>query len=126
MPEKATNTSEYEMVALYRPELEANLDAPLEKVAKIITKNGGKIVAEDNWGRRELTYKIAGETHAIYRVYTLELSADAPAKISAVLNITDEVIRYLLTKVDQKVKTALADEKSRGRERNADSKADEE
>lgn len=125
MPDKTTNTSEYELVALYRPELEANLDAPLEKVAKIITKNGGKIVSEDNWGRRELTYKIAGETHAIYRVYTLDLPAEAPAKISTVLNITDEVIRYLLTKVDQKVKAALIDEKSRGKDRSIDTKSDE-
>ena len=108
-----TNTSEYELVALYRPELESKIEAPLKKVADIITTNGGKIVSEDDWGRRELAYSIAGETHALYRVYTLELPAEAPANIGAVLNITDEVIRYLLTKVDAKVKEALAEEKSR-------------
>ena len=104
---------EYELVALFRPELEAKMDAPLKKVADIIAKNGGKITAEDDWGRRELAYKIAGETHAIYRVYTLELPSEAVAGISAVLNITDEVIRYLLTKVDPKVQAALAEDKAR-------------
>ncbi len=108
-----TTTTAYELVALYRPGLEAKIDAPRKKVADIITTNGGKIVSEDDWGRRELAYPIAGETHALYRVYTLELPAAAPASISGVLNITDEVIRYLLTKVDVKAEAALAEEKSR-------------
>ncbi len=108
-----TNISEYELVVLYRPELEANIEAPLKKVADIITTNGGKIVNEDNWGRRELAYSIAGETHAVYRAYTLELPSAAPAAISSVLNITDEVIRYLLSKVDAKAQAVLAEEKTR-------------
>ena len=108
-----TNTSEYELVVLYRPELESKIEAPLKKVANIITTNGGKIVSEDDWGRRELAYSIAGETHAVYRVYTLELPAEAPAAISSVLNITDEVVRYLLSKVDAKAQAVLAEEKTR-------------
>lgn len=108
-----TNTSEYELVVLYRPELESKIEAPLKKVANIITTNGGKIVSEDDWGRRELAYSIAGETHAVYRVYTLELPSEAPAAISSILNITDEVVRYLLSKVDAKAQAVLAEEKTR-------------
>ena len=115
MPETAVKTSQYELVALYKPELEAKIEAPLAKVAKIITDNGGKITAEQDWGRKELAYKIAGETHAVYRIYTVELPAEAPAKISNILNITDEVLRYLLTKVDSKAEATLAEEKSRRR-----------
>ena len=111
---KDINLSEYELVVLFRPELEAKMDAPLKNVAKIIADAGGKITAEDDWGRKELAYKIAGETHAVYRVYTLDLPSTAPNKISETLNITSEVIRYLLTKVDPKMKAALAEEKSRG------------
>jgi small subunit ribosomal protein S6 len=101
------------LVVLYRPELESKIEAPLKKVANIITTNGGKIVSEDDWGRRELAYSIAGETHAVYRVYTLELPSEAPAAISSVLNITDEVVRYLLSKVDAKAQAVLAEEKTR-------------
>jgi small subunit ribosomal protein S6 len=113
------------MVALFRPELEAKMDVALKTVAKIIADNGGKITAEDDWGRKELAYKIAGEGHAIYRVYTLELPPEAPNKISSVLNITDEVIRHLLTKVDPKIKAALAEEKSR-RDSDNDAETEEE
>ena len=119
MPEKNIK-SEYELVVLYRPELEADLKPALDKVAKVITDNGGEITAEDDWGRKELAYKIGGETHAVYRVYTLQLPAEAPNKISSVLNITDEVLRFLLTKVDPKVKAALAEEKERAAKRSAE------
>ena len=106
-----TAKSRYEMVVLFRPELEAKMDQPLKTVADLIKANGGEIASEDDWGRKELAYKIAGETHAIYRVYQLDLPATAPAKIESVLNITDSVIRHLLTKVDPKVEAALAEEK---------------
>lgn len=112
MPENI-NVSEYELVVLFRPELEAKIEASLKTVAKIIADAGGKITAEEDWGRRELAYKIANETHALYRIYTLDLPATAPNKVSETLNITDGVIRYLLTKVDLKAKAALAEEKSR-------------
>jgi small subunit ribosomal protein S6 len=39
----------------------------------------------------------------------VELPADAPLKISNTLNITDEVLRYLLVKVDEKGRAALAE-----------------
>ncbi|MCL2037873.1 30S ribosomal protein S6 [Candidatus Saccharibacteria bacterium] len=119
MPENNIK-SEYELVVLFQPALEANLKPALDKVAKVIKDNGGEIVAEDDWGRKELAYKIAGETHAIYRVYTLQLPAEAPGKISDVFNITGEVIRYLLTKVDPRVKEALAEEKARAEKRAAE------
>jgi small subunit ribosomal protein S6 len=110
---KDVNLSEYELVVLFRPELEAKLDAPLKNLSKIIADAGGKITAEDDWGRRELAYKIDGETHAVYRVYTLDLPTAAPNQISSALNIVSDVIRYLLTRVDSKAKAALAEEKSR-------------
>jgi small subunit ribosomal protein S6 len=85
----------------------------LEKVAGIITGAGGKITAEDDWGRKKLAYQIKGEDFAVYRVYTLELPATAPKKINDTLNITSEVLRFLLTSVDQKVKALIEEEKQR-------------
>jgi small subunit ribosomal protein S6 len=104
---------EYELVVLFHPSLEVDMTGALAKVAQIIGDAGGKIVDEDDWGRRRLAYKIAGEEFAIYRVYTLELPADAPQKLSGVLNITDEVLRFLLTKIDAKAKAILDEEKRR-------------
>ena len=76
-----------------------------------IKQNDGDIITENDWGRKELAYKIAGETHAVYRVYELSLPAEAPAKIDGVLNITEGVIRHLIVKIDDKIEAALAEEK---------------
>lgn len=106
-----TGKNRYEMVVLFRPELEAKMDTPLKVVADLVKQNGGDIITEDDWGRKELAYKIAGETHAVYRVYELSLPAEAPAKIDSVLNITEGVIRHLIVKIDDKIEAALAEEK---------------
>ena len=47
----------------------------------------------------------------------VKLPADAPLKISNILNITDEVLRYLLVKVDEKGRALLAEDKKRASER---------
>ena len=49
----------------------------------------------------------------MYVQFTAELPAEAPLKISNTLNITDEVLRYLLVKVDEKGRALLADAKKR-------------
>lgn len=91
---------EYELSVLFHPDLEMNLDPALDKVKKIIEQNGGKIEKEDNDGKKRLAYSINGQDFAVYYFINLSLPADAPAKISSTLNITDEVLRYLLVRVD--------------------------
>ncbi len=92
----------YEIAVLYHPDLEIDLDKAAAKVTKVITDNGGKVVSDDNWGKRKLAYKIKGHDHAVYVFYAAELPADSVKKIEATLNITDEVIRFLITKPDTK------------------------
>lgn len=101
---------EYELTVLIHPDLEADLDAPLEKVRGIITEAGGAIKSEDVWGKKKLAYAINREEFAVYAYMDVELPSDAPLKISNTLNITDEVLRYLLVKVDEKGRKALAEQ----------------
>jgi small subunit ribosomal protein S6 len=105
--------NEYELTVLLHPDLEMDLDAPLAKVDSIITDNGGKIIKQDNWGKKKLAYQIKKLDFAVYVHYELNLPASAPIKISNTLNITDEVIRYLLVKADPKAKEALEEAKAK-------------
>lgn len=107
---------EYELTVLIHPDLEADLETPLDKVRKLVKDNGGEIVSEDNWGKKRLAYRIKGEDFAVYVVMDVKLPAEAPLKISNMLNITDDVIRYLLVKVDEKGRALLADAKKRADE----------
>lgn len=91
---------DYELSVLFHPDLEMNIEPALDKVKKIVEDNGGKIVKAENEGKKRLAYSIAGQDFAVYYYYDVQLPAQAPAKISSVLNITDEVIRYLLVVAD--------------------------
>jgi small subunit ribosomal protein S6 len=92
----------YEIAVLFHPDLEIDLSKPQAKVEKIFTDNGGKITKTDNWGKKKLAYKIDNQDHAVYIFYTVDLPAENVRKVEATLNITDEVIRYLITKPDVK------------------------
>ncbi len=98
---------EYELTVLIHPDLEVDLEAPLEKVRGIIKNAGGEITREDNWGKKKLAYRINREDFAVYVYFDVKLPVEAPLKISNTLNITDEVLRYLLVTVDEKAKKAL-------------------
>ena len=93
---------DYELSVLFHPDLEMNLEPAIAKVKDLVEKNGGKIVKESNDGKKRLAYGIRGQDFAVYYFYEVELPAEALKKIEGVLNITDEVLRYLLVTVDER------------------------
>jgi len=94
--------NQYEIAVLYHPDLEVDLSKAEDKVKKIIADNGGEVTATDNWGKRKLAYNIKGNEHAVYVFYTAQIPPTGVMKIESTLNITDEVIRFLITKPDLK------------------------
>ena len=93
---------QYELTFLIHPDLEMNVDAVVNKVKDLVNTNGGEVTKEVNEGKKKLAYAIKGQEYAVYYYLEVELPAEAPAKISGVLNITDEVLRYLLVAVDER------------------------
>jgi len=94
--------NQYEIAVLYHPDLEIDLEKATSRVEKIFTDNGGKVTHIDNWGKRKLAYPIKKNEHAVYVFYTIELPAQSVRKVESTMNITDEVIRFLITRPDLK------------------------
>ncbi len=94
--------NQYEIAVLYHPDLEVDLEKATSRVEKIFADNGGKVVSQDNWGKRKLAYAIKRNESGIYVFYTVDLPAENVRKVESTLNITDEVIRFLITKPDLK------------------------
>ncbi len=92
----------YELAVLYDPQLEIDLSKAESKIEKIIAENKGKINKTDNWGKRKLAYTINKHDSAIYVFYTIELPGENVEGLEKTLNITDEVIRFLITRPDLK------------------------
>ncbi|MBX4190688.1 30S ribosomal protein S6 [Candidatus Saccharibacteria bacterium] len=119
----------YEVAVLYHPDLEIDLEKAENRVKKIIEDNGGKIAKTDNWGKRKLAYPIKKQDFAVYVFYTAEIPAENVTKIEQTFNITDEVIRFLITKPDlkamEKAETMRAEKAKKAAER-GDREDDEE
>ncbi len=99
---RSIDLNQYEIAVLFHPDLEVDLTKAEERVTKIVADNGGKITATNNWGKRKLAYAIKGNEHAVYVFYTVELPGASVAKVESTLNITSEVIRFLITRPDLK------------------------
>ncbi len=121
--------NQYEVAVLYHPDLEIDLEKATARVEKIFTDNDGKIVNTDNWGKRKLAYPIAKNESAVYVFYTVEFPAQALRKVESVLNITDEVIRFMITKLDlkaiAKAEAAKAEKAKKAAERGEAAESDD-
>jgi small subunit ribosomal protein S6 len=94
--------NQYEIAVLYHPDLEIDMEKATSRVEKIFADSKGKVTNTDNWGKRKLAYPIKKNESAVYVIYTVEFPAEAVRKVESTLNITDEVIRFLITRPDLK------------------------
>lgn len=117
--------NQYEIAVLYDPDLEIDLDKAENRVKKIITDNKGKVTSADNWGKRKLTYPINKQENAIYVFYEVELEPLSVKPIEAALNITGEVIRFLIIRPDLKKRAKAEAERVAKAKKNAERTASE-
>jgi small subunit ribosomal protein S6 len=86
-------------------------DAPDDKVSAVIDRttryvvaSGGQIVKVAPWGRRRLAYPIDRHRDGSYHIIVFESPAEAIAELERSLQITEEVLRYLVTRAVKPVK----------------------
>ncbi len=93
----AKKTEKYELMAVYS--LAKGEDAVKELVEKFKNKIEAAATLEniDEWGKRKLAYPINDEPDGYYALYTFTSTPDFPAELERVLNITDGVLRFLVT-----------------------------
>ena len=115
----------YELMLIIRP------DAPDEKAAAVIDRttryvvaSGGQIVKVAPWGRRRLAYPIDRHREGSYHIVVFESPAEAIAELERSLQITEEVLRYLVTRSEKPIKArrdaAAADGSEEGDESDED------
>ena len=106
--------SNFEAVLLLSPELPNQaLLTEISKFKKQISDNSGKIIDEENWGLRDLSYNIKKFKKAFYNFFQIEISGNALNLMKNELNQSDSILRYIFIKVDkhQELPTKLNNEK---------------
>lgn len=90
-------SEKYEAVVVFSVKNgEEQIQSLVAKFTDLI-KEGAELVNVDEWGKRKLAYPINYETEGYYVVYSFDSKSDFPAEFERVINITDGVIRSLVT-----------------------------
>ncbi|MDR1539263.1 MAG: 30S ribosomal protein S6 [Clostridiales bacterium] len=93
--------NKYELGVIIKPNLEEEAQkAELEKVQALITRFGGAIEKVDEWGKRRLAYEIEKLTEGFYTFITFTADSKAPSEIESRIRIVENVIRYLIIRLD--------------------------
>ncbi len=91
----------YELTFVLRPLDDTALSAINERIAAQIASFGGEIVARNDWGKRHLAYPIKKLTEGNYVALQVNMPPQAVRSIERALQLNDDVLRYLVVRVDQ-------------------------
>ena len=69
----------------------------IDKFKAQIEENATLESVDESWGKRKLAYPINDELDGYYVIYTFESSPAYPAEFTRKVNITDGVLRSLVT-----------------------------
>ena len=91
---------DYELVLIISPEIEdEKFDTTIDKVSQFITERGGNISQVERWGKRRLAYPIQHFMEGNYVLSRFKLKPTVSKELQANLQISEEVLRYLLIKL---------------------------
>jgi len=87
----------YESVVVFKPTLtEDEYNTKLNEVKDFIAKKGGSIVHEEDWGTKNLAYKISGFGHGRYHFFKIfSTNPQLPNDLDFYYKINEDVIRWL-------------------------------
>ena len=93
--------AKYELGVIYRPNLEEEvLKSEMEKVQDLVTRFGGAIEKVDDWGRRRLAYEIQKVTEGVFSFITFTAETTTPIEIETRIRIMENVMRFLMIRLD--------------------------
>lgn len=78
-----------------------------QQVTDIIAQHGGTILAARLWDERKLAYPIKGHKKGVYWLTYFRMDGTNLAAMERQCEITDDIIRKLVLKVDSRIADAL-------------------
>jgi small subunit ribosomal protein S6 len=93
----------YELMLLLRPDLEDDkLQSAVEKVTRAIVNGGGSLSKVSPWGKRRLAYPIQQLREASYFLIHFDIEPAAVREIERGLLISEEILRHLVTVIEDR------------------------
>ena len=99
---ESQNLPLYEHVFIARQDISGTqVDQMIEAFTGIVETGGGKVVASESWGLRNLAYRIKKNRKGHYVMMNLDVPSDVVLELERQQRIHDDVLRYLTLRVDE-------------------------
>jgi small subunit ribosomal protein S6 len=97
----------YELMLVLRPDLpDDKTQAVIDRTTRSIVGSDGQIIKVAPWGRRRLAYPIGHFREGSYHIVLFEAPPESIVELERGLEITEEVLRHLVTRVERPVKAS--------------------
>jgi small subunit ribosomal protein S6 len=95
----------YEELFIIRPdEPEEQIDQLIEQLTALIANHGGNVDKSEKWGVRKLAYRVDKRNEGFYVLLQFSAQPDAVHELERRLRVSDQVIKFLTVRVDEKMK----------------------
>ncbi len=92
----------YESVLIARQDLGASqVNALVENLSTVLKNEGGEVIKVDNWGLKNLAYRIKKNRKGHYVLLNIAAPAKAIFEYERLMRLNEDVIRYMTIKVDE-------------------------
>lgn len=99
--------AKYEMMFIARTDVpEEEIDKLNAQMESVVSGAGGKMEKIDKMGRRRLAYRVKKQREGFYILFTFEGNGDTVREFERRLKVTDQVIKYLTVRVDERKRAA--------------------
>jgi small subunit ribosomal protein S6 len=95
----------YETLFVVHPERGTRMKEFIDRFKKVVEAQKGVVSQIDEWGLRDLAYRIEKQTKGIYTLMQYRSSARAVEELERNLRLTDGVLRYLTVRADEQAQT---------------------
>lgn len=96
----------YETLFIVHPEKGPRLKEFIEKFKKVIEGQEGSLAQVDEWGLRDLAYRIEKQGKGIYTLLRYQSTGRAVEELERNLKLTDGILRYLTVRADEESQIA--------------------
>ena len=92
----------YEHIYLARQDVSPQqVEELTNSLTEVLTQGGGKVMENEYWGLKSLSYRIKKNRKAHYSLLNIDAPAPAVAEMERQMRINEDILRFMTVRVDE-------------------------
>jgi small subunit ribosomal protein S6 len=92
--------TQYETLIVVHPERGPRVKEFVERFQKVIEGQNGSVLHVDEWGLRDLAYRIENQAKGYYAIFYYQGTGQTVQELERNLRLTDGILRYMTIRSD--------------------------